>query len=443
MRRMEKGGAAVEIRIPAAAAVVLIAALLLAACGMGYGAESERAEAENVTIRLMSPWPNNGSLQYELVERIIDEYTDEHPGVTISSEALENELYKDRLKVLAASNALPDVGFSWAAGFLDPYVEGGLFTPLDDLLERELNDLFVAGAAEAYAKNGKTYAVPVELNIVPVFYNIAIFSRYGLTPPDTYEDLKRIIRKLNEVGITPIALGGKDAWTLSFWFMYLVDRVGGADLLDRAIAMSRFTDPRIVEAARLTQELVELNAFPDGFMGMSNEEAKAAFMAEEAAMFAIGTWELPNYTTNPNVAESFKHKVDFFPFPLVEGGKGQMNNWIGGPGVGLFVAENSKVKEEAKQFVAYFVKKWGELAVADAGIIPATKVDTRSVNQPRMFVDLLNELSTANKVTLYADVQMKPIAAEEHYNLVQALFGGAVTPEEFARRQEAALQKSR
>ena len=429
-------------RIPAAASVLVFAMLVLAACGAGVR-NGESATAENVMIRLMSHWPDNGSLQNELVDRIIMEYMDENPGVTITTEKLDNELYKDRLKVLSASNALPDVGFSWAAGFLDPYVEGGLFTPLNDLLEGELSDRFVAGTTEAFEKGGQTYAVPVELNIVPIFYNKEIFARYNLTPPQTFDDLKEMIRRLNEAGVTPISLGGKDAWTLSFWFMYLVDRVGGADLLDQSIATARFSDPRIVEAARLTQELVELNAFPNGFMGMSNEEAKARFMAERAAMFAIGTWEVPNYTTNPNVPESFKDKIGFFPFPLVEGGQGRLNNWIGGPGVGLFVAENSKVKAEAKKFVAFFVKKWGEHAVADAGIIPATKVDTSVIHQPRMYIDLLKELSTANKVTLYADVQMKPIAAEEHYTLVQALFGGAITPEEFARRQEAALIRSR
>jgi raffinose/stachyose/melibiose transport system substrate-binding protein len=433
----------VNIRILAAVSALAAAVLLLAACGAGGDIGSQTDRNENAMIRLMSPWPDNGSLHNRLVERIIDEYMKEYPGITISTEALENELYKDRLKVLSASNALPDVGFSWAAGFLDPYVEGNLFTPLDDLLEDELRDLFVAGTTEMYEKYGKTYAVPVELNIVPIFYNKDIFARYGLTPPQTFEELKEIIRRLNDAGVTPISLGGKDAWTLSFWFMYLVDRVGGAELLDQSIATASFTDPRIIEAARLTQELVGLNAFPKGFMGMSNEEAKSWFMAELSAMYAIGTWEVPNYTTNPLVPEPFKDKIGFFPFPLVEGGQGKLNNWIGGPGVGLFVAENSKVKTEAKKFVAYFVKKWGELAVNDAGIIPATKVDTSAVHQPRMYIDLLKELSTANKVTLYADVQMKPVAAEEHYTLVQALFGGAVTPEEFARGQEAALVRSR
>jgi len=433
-----------RIRIAAAAAVMAAAVLCFTACGAGSGPQNgTQAAAGHVMIRLMSPWPDDGSLQNELVDRIVEEYMREYPEVTISMETFENEVYKNRLKVLSASNALPDVGFSWAAGFLDPYVEGGLFTPLDDLLEGELSDLFVAGTTEAYMKSGRTYALPVELNIVPIFYNKDIFARHGLKPPETFDELKDIIVRLREAGETPIALGGKDAWTLSFWFMYLVDRVGGADLLDLAITTARFNDPRIIEAARLTQELVALNAFPNGFIGMSNEEAKARFMAERAAMYAIGTWEVPNYTTNPAVEESFKDKIGFFPFPLVEGGQGQLNNWIGGPGVGLFVAENSKVKEEAKKFVAYFVKKWGEHAVADAGIIPATKVDTGTVHLPKMYTELLKELGTANKVTLYADVQMKPVAAEEHYTLVQALFGGAITPEEFARRQELALLRSR
>ena len=80
-------------------------------------------------------------------------------------------------------------------GIPRPYVEGGLFTPLDDLLEDELGGQFVAGTTEAYEKNGMTYAVPVELNIVPVFYNKDIFARCGLVPPQTFDDLKEVIRR--------------------------------------------------------------------------------------------------------------------------------------------------------------------------------------------------------------------------------------------------------
>src|SRR5690606_38038954 len=142
-----------------------------------------------------------------------------------------------------------------------------------------------------------------------------------------------------------------------------------------------------------------------------------------------GTWELPNLTTNEDVPQEFRDNAGFFKFPTVEGGKGDIDSWVGGPGVGLFVAENSKVKDEAKEFVKFFVEKWGEQAVTDAGVIPATKVDTDKVDLPDLYIDILNELNKASNLTLFADVQMSASVAETHLNLIQSLFGDNVTPE--------------
>ena len=132
--------------------------------------------------------------------------------------------------------------------------------------------------------------------------------------------------------------------------------------------------------------------------------------------------------------------VEYLKFPTVDG-NGDMNSFVGGPGVGLFVAENSKVKEEAKDFAAYFVKQWGEKAVTQAGVIPATKVDADSLDLPEMYIDILNELNEASNITLFADVQMSPDVAQVHLDSIQALFGKEMTPEEFAKAHEEALSK--
>lgn len=435
-----------------ASMLLLALTLVLSACGgsknssddgktAAGGGSSSGGSGDKVTIKMMHLWPDgSNSAQNKLAKQIISEYEQANPNVKIETEVLENEQYKNKLKVLSASNSLPDVGFTWAAGFLEPYVKGNMFAPLDDLLQGDLKDKFVAGTTEAYAVDGKTYALPVELNIVPVYYNKEIFAKYNLQPPKTYEEFKNIIKTLNDKKVTPIALGSKDAWTGSFWYMYLADRLGGPDVQDQAVASSTFSDPSLIQAAKEAQDLVKSNAFVKGFNGLSNDEAKSEFMNEKAAMYAMGTWEVPNYTTNPDIPQEFKDKIGFFKFPTIEGGKGNINDWVGGVGVGMFVSENSKVKEDAKKFVNYFVKRWGELSVVDAGIIPGTKVDTSSVKLPQMFIDVLNELNNASKVILYLDVQMKPGAAEEHYNLVQALLGNAITPEEFAKKQEEALK---
>ena len=407
----------------------------------GEGGGQTANAGEKVTLSFMHLWPAGSSKQHNMiVNDIIQEFQAAHPNVTIKTEILENEQYKNKLKVLSASNELPDVGMTWAAGFLEPYVKGKLFAQVDDILDGGLKESFVPGTTEAYAIDNKTYALPVELNIVPVYYNKAIFAKYNLQPPQTYEEFQGIVKTLADNGVPPIALGNKDRWTGSLWYMYLADRIGGAEALKKAIDRSgTFEDPSLVQAANEVQKLVDMKAFVKGFNGLSNDEGKSEFMNGKAAMYLMGTWELPNYTTNESVPKEFRDSIGFFKFPTVAGGKGNVDSWVGGPGVGLFVAENSKVKEEAKQFAKFFVEKWGEQSVTKAGVIPATKVDTSKVQLPQMYIDILSELNKASNITLFADVQMSPGVAQTHLNMIQSLFGKEVPPEEFAKKHEEAL----
>ncbi|MCR2804664.1 extracellular solute-binding protein [Paenibacillus soyae] len=431
--------------------LTLCLAIIAAGCGNNAnngGADTNGAanggsneSGNKVTVNFMHLWPEGVSAgQNKIVNQIIEAYQTDNPNVTIKQEVLDNEQYKNKLKVLSASNQLPDVGVTWAAGFMQPYVEGNLFTPVDDLLSGELNGKFVAGTTEAYAMNGKTYALPLEFNIAPVYYNKAIFEQYGLEVPQTYEQFKTVVKTLTDNGVAPIALGNKDRWTGSLWYMYLADRIAGQETLAKAITgEASFTDAGLVKAAEEVQALVDGNAFVKGFNGLSNEEAKSEFLNGKAAMFLMGTWELPNFTTNEDIPQEFRDSVGFFKFPTVDGGKGNIDSWVGGPGVGLFVSENSEVKEEAKKFVEYFVTKWGEQSVTGAGVIPATKVDTATLELPQLYIDLFNEMNKASSITLFADVQMKADAAETHLNQIQALFGKAATPDLFAGEHDKAI----
>ncbi|TVY02969.1 extracellular solute-binding protein [Cohnella terricola] len=428
--------------------LALSLALVVASCEGKNNNERQNSGSglgggEKVKINFMHLWPEGVAAgQNKIVNQIIDSYTSEHPNVTIKQEVLDNEPYKSKLKILSTSNELPDVGVTWAAGFLQPYVEGKLFTPVDDLLSGELNGKFVSGTTEAYAIDGKAYALPLEFNIAPVYYNKTIFEKYNLQVPTTYDQFKEVVNTLADNGVAPIALGNKDRWTGSLWYIYLADRIAGQETLAGAITgANSFSDEGLVKAATEIQALVDANAFVKGFNGLSNEEAKSEFLNGKAAMFLMGTWELPNFTTNEDIPKEFRDSVGFFKFPTVEGGKGNIDSWVGGPGVGLFVSENSKVKEEAKKFVEYFVTKWGEQSVTGAGVIPATKVDTSKLDLPQLYIDLFNEMNKASSITLFADVQMKANAAETHLNMIQALFGKAVTPEKFASEHDAAISK--
>lgn len=418
----------------------VVSTMLLAGCSSD---SNESANASGDTeIKFMHLWPEGSSKKhYDVVNDIIADYEAENEGVKIDLEVLSNEQYKDKLRVLSTSKELPDVGLTWAAGFLEPYVGGNMFAPLDDVIESELSDAFVPGTAEAYALDGVTYGLPLELNIVSLYYNEKMFEEHGVEVPETYEDLLEASKAFRDEGVQPIALGNRDSWTGSMWYMYLADRIGGPELLNKAIDRSAsFEDPALIEAAAEVQNLVDSGAFVDGFNGLADEEAKSMFMSGQAPMYMIATWDLPNFTTNEDVPQEFRDSVKYMNFPTVDG-QGDMSSFVGGPGVGLFVAEDSDVKEEAKDFAAHFVKEWGEKAVEEAGVIPATKVDAASMELPQMYIDILEELNQASNITMFADVQLSPEKATVHLDAIQALFGNEMTPEEFAKAHEEALSK--
>lgn len=438
---MKPGGRSAARRMRGLAALMLALAVGAASCGIKP--EPADPASEDAVIHFLHHWPESTSRQqHRIVSRIVQDYMRQHPEVTVKVEVLDNESYKERLKILSASNRLPDVGVTWAAGFLEPYVVGKRFAVLDDLMDGGLRDKFAPGTTEAYVIGGRLYALPLEFNIVPVFYNKKIFAGHGLDVPDSYEAFKRTVAALHEAGVVPVALGNRERWPGSLWFMYLADRFAGPNAVRDAInRTARFNVPAMKTAAREVQELVDMNAFSRGFNGMSNEDARSSFVNGRAAMYMMGTWDLPNLVMDPRVPQDFKDNLGYFKFPLADETVSDIDSWVGGPGVGLFVAEDSPVKQQAKAFVHYFVEKWGEIAVADAGIIPATKVDTAGADLPQIYVDILRDLQSASNLTLYADVAMKPGAAETHLSLIQSLYGKVVTPEEFVNEHEAALER--
>ncbi len=419
--------------------LALVSGLILGACSSSSSTEdTSESNSDKTVVKMMHLWPEGSSnAQYSIVDDIIKSYEEENANVDIQTEILGNEQYKEKIKVLSASNELPDVGITWAAGYMQPFVDGNKFSSLDDIVK---DDQFVAGTLDAFSVDDSAYALPLELNITPVYYNKEIFEKYNLEAPKTYDEFLSIVETLADNGVTPITLGNKDRWTGSMWYMYLADRIGGPESLNNAINRTgSFEDPALVQAAEEIAKLVDMDAFVKGFNGLSNDEAKGYFMNEQAAMYLMATWELPNYTTSPDVAQEFKDKVGYFKFPTYEGGKGDIDSYVGGPGVGLFVSEESKVKDEAKKFVSYLVEEWGKRSVTDAGVIPATVVDTSNGDLDQMYIDILNDLGNATNLTLYADVQMSAGVADVHLNQIQALFGGQSTPEEFTKTQEEAL----
>ena len=159
-----------------------------------------------------------GTTQDEAVLDIIEQVTKEFNannefGVEFEIETFGNEDYKTRLATVMAADDAPDVFFTWSAGFLQPYVEGGRVLEVGQLLaaDDEWMGRFNEGVFGPVSYDGKIYAVPHGQTAAVMYYNTHLFEEYGVAVPTTYEELLAAVDTFNENGIIPISLPAQDA----------------------------------------------------------------------------------------------------------------------------------------------------------------------------------------------------------------------------------------
>ena len=273
-----------------------------------------------------------------------------------------------------------------------------------------------------------------------MFYNKEIFAKFKLTPPKSWDELMNVVQVLKKNNIAPFALANKNKWPGSMYFVYLVDRIGGSDVFEKAAARApgaSFTDPVFVEAGKRLQELVKAGAFATGYNGLDYDVggSRRLLYSGRAAMELMGTWEA---ATIRNENPGFYEKLDFFQFPTVPGGKGDAKAVVGTVGDNFFsVSSACKEPEAAFKLVQFLTDDISAQArLDDKRIMPVKGLKTDDPFLKRV-IDMVGE---ATNVQLWYDQELPPKLAEVHKDTVQALFGLSITPEEAAQQMEAAAK---
>jgi raffinose/stachyose/melibiose transport system substrate-binding protein len=249
-----------------------------------------------------------------------------------------------------------------------------------------------------------------------------------------------VIDTLKANDVIPFALANKTKWTSSMYYMYLVDRLGGPEVFAKAATRNggSFEDPVFVKAGEMVQDLVNRGAFNEGFNGLDYDtgQSRQLLYSGKAAMELMGNWQLPTMNgENPD----FLKNLDFFPFPAVEGGKGDPSNVVGTVGDNFYsISSACKNPDEAFKLIQYLIDDTSIPQRAAIGRIPPIKGFTTEDPMLQKIIDLIGN---AASVQLWYDQYLPPELGEVHKDTMQALFGLELTPEEAAKAQEEAAVK--
>lgn len=271
--------------------------LQLAGCS-GKPQTQEGTQAEVLTMYVLG---SNTSY----IQQVADAFNAENAydvRIEIVVDPMDN--YKLQLPVLAAANDLPDLFFTWEAGFLAPLVQSGKVLALSSLPEEEISwlDRFSPEALESLRFQGEIYAVPLQQSLTVVFYNREVFSDAGVKVPDTWEEFLELCGRLKDQGVTPLQVGSS-AWQAAQLLTVLAAGVGGSSLLDSLIGLGPWQQAQTEQSLFLLESLYEMQY-------VELDASTSRLREGTVAMRLNGDWDLPAFQDDPQIGAFLLPAVD-------------------------------------------------------------------------------------------------------------------------------------
>ncbi len=267
--------------------------------------------------------------------------------------------------------------FTWWSGYrMKDLVDAGLIADVSDIWKKYVDaGTYSESLASAFSFDGKAYAIPSNLAYWGVFYNKAVFKKYGLEVPTTWQDLEQINATLKENGVTPFGASVDGRWPAFIYFQEFLVREN-PDFYKRLMeGEAKYTDPEVAAVFKTWQDWISKGYFSDPTMGFGT--AGTAMGSELAkgnlAMILSGSW----YADTIIEAGLTDDQFGFFIMPNEKADMPKTVIFEAGP---ILLAENSRQKEDALTDADYWMSAPAQQVWVDDMNFPPINKDTSSKN---------------------------------------------------------------
>ena len=284
----------------------------------------------------------------------IDQYMALNPNVTIDYQIVDHDALQQKLVTMAQTGTLPDM-FWWNGQLIvDSYNKTKSVLDLSPYLDGAFKSTLVDGAlTNMTTADGKIVAFPANMEVQGWVFNKALFDKYGLAIPTTFDELKKAVPVFKKNNVPTIAYGSKEGWAV-WGFEHWLDLWGiwqQADAVFKEHTL-KAVDADFRKAYAAEAELYSLGAFPADNSTMSFDQAVSLFNAGKAAMITLPSDQLGKIIGQPNEKDYvFNWGVTFPDSPYPQNVK--VRN------VGNAYAISAKVADDPKKLDAIIAfNKW-------------------------------------------------------------------------------------
>ena len=418
--------------------------LLASTAGIAFATS---ALAADVTLSFLHKWPEPYNMAY--FEPAIEEFEAANPDIDIKMEAVADEPYKDKIRVLMGSNEVPDVFFSWSGEFGKKFARNGRALDITGAVyDTDWQANFPEAALQPFKYQGKLYGVPINIDAKFMLYNKKIFADNGLEKPETYSDFLAACQTIKAAGIEPIAFGNQYPWAASHYIGELNAKLVPSEirLADYELTsdpQTLYTHPGYVRALNEFKKLNDEGCFNRGSNALTHGIARGSFLAARNAMMYM---ELVEFTEVKPDTKLSQDGWGFFQLPAIEGGEGDPGLLTGAPD-GFMISADTEHPEEAIRFLKFLTSpEQAQKYVSITGMTSSVNGSVTPDNASEQAIEGLKAIDAATGLALWLDTDMDARSTEVLLAGSQALLNGTDTAEaimERVRETALAVQKER
>lgn len=371
------------------------------------------------------------------MESEIKKFQAANPGIIVKHSFWENQSYKIKLKVAMFGGEGPDILFNWGGESQSMFSREGLLYDLTADLGKDKWGLS-PGMFAMHSYKGRIYGVPLFPSAEVVWYNKEIFVKNGWKTPQDWDQFMTLCDKIKAKGYIPIAMGGQEPWTILYPYMYLVDRLAGNGLYPAAKAgQIRFTHPDFIRSFELLNDLAKRNYLPAEVLSLNYLEATQLMIQDKALMMFMGDWEYQQLTLQ--MRQDYD-KWDFFPFPVLKGGKGSFRSIVGA--VAGFSIKKSNHSKIALKFLKFLCSRESLIdSYRMTGKLVTLVTPYMGQNDRAQIRRIAELLAHASSLTQWWDQDLPEPVTQSLLQSLQDILSGRCSPEQAAATIDAAYGK--
>lgn len=407
------------IKMKKVLAAILAALMVFSFAGCKKSTSSNAGSTEKTKVNFWYLWTGD---EAKYIENIVTAYNKSQDKVQVVG--LSTPDSQKIITAISGGNG-PDITDSFGNSMYQ-YSNDGIALALDDLMSKNgvKADDFVKEAFEQQQVGGKTYALPISLNLFGLYYNEDLLNKDGLKVPTTMEDLWAESEKATKEEGGKITQLGSPFVPLSNWyectaFAYGTD-FGKADASTLTPDNEGFKETLKFEASQVSK-FKGMNNFVSS--GVAKQyTAQDPFCAGTQLFRIDGPWL---YKTAKDAGVNVK--IVGIPGSKAKGGTGytlcDTSNF--------YITANSKHPDAAFDFLKYITDGAGaKMFVTQKGDLPALKSLTTDSEVTGLsdgmkgFLDILSQNhltlmpsgATSTKYTEAIDTAVKDVIAGKSYD---------------------------